>query len=578
LLFYDNLTYSADGLDALRADHDYNWFSKITNGRCQSNGAAHENITVNYPADCDIYPGNTNPFVNSSGSTPESFSLSNTISGFAGTNICSLDNCSGENKYNIDAFGNTRGNDGIWDIGAYEYGVVAPTDTTAPTVPTGLTATAVSASQINLSWSASYDDVGVAAYDIYRNGSLLITTVATSYSNTGLSAGTQYSYTVSARDAAGNASGQSSAVSATTQVSVDTSIPTVPSNLSATAISSSQINLTWSASSDADGVAGYNVYRNGAQIATSSLNNYSDSGLSASTLYSYTVAAFDPARNYSAQTSPVSVTTQVAVVVTPPSGGGGSSGGGSGSSGGGGSSGGSSGGGFGSGIVPPVETPANNTDNTKSTAPANNNDKGAVNVFVPTTLSGASNNTVNQVTSAESATVISHTGYVTFTGGVQAIYDKLMVQAKIAISYEQRKIIANFIQFGTPTTLILGAGERAGTISSFNSAFSRLPISVLDWQDVIKIGSGRWTTQRSATAEAKAEISFKKIYLRNPNMNQANDNAAVNIMAYGLRPAQRNTNSEKIAILSFKNIFKKSPVSAEEWDAVRAIAYSGAKR
>jgi len=61
-------------------------------------------------------------------------------------------------------------------------------------------------------------------------------------------------------------------------------------------------------------------------------------------------------------------------------------------------------------------------------------------------------------------------------------------------------------------------------------------------------------------------------------MKQANDNAAVNIMAYGLRPAQRNTASEKIAILSFKYIFKKTPVSAQDWDEVRAISYSGAKR
>jgi hypothetical protein len=61
-------------------------------------------------------------------------------------------------------------------------------------------------------------------------------------------------------------------------------------------------------------------------------------------------------------------------------------------------------------------------------------------------------------------------------------------------------------------------------------------------------------------------------------MNNANDNAAVTIMAYGLRPAGRNLNSEKAAILSFKYIYKKNPITAEEWDVVRAIAYSGAKR
>jgi hypothetical protein len=61
-------------------------------------------------------------------------------------------------------------------------------------------------------------------------------------------------------------------------------------------------------------------------------------------------------------------------------------------------------------------------------------------------------------------------------------------------------------------------------------------------------------------------------------MKNSNDNAAVTIMAYGLRPANRNTESEKTAIKSFKYIYGKNPVSAMEWDVVRAIAYSGAKR
>ncbi|MFA5248635.1 MAG: hypothetical protein WC415_05515, partial [Patescibacteria group bacterium] len=88
----------------------------------------------------------------------------------------------------------------------------------------------------------------------------------------------------------------------------------------------------------------------------------------------------------------------------------------------------------------------------------------------------------------------------------------------------------------------------------------------------------RGTTQRSLTAENRAKVQFKKVYLREANMNQANDNAAVTVMAYGLRPANRNMKSEKVAILTFKYIYKKAPVSAEEWDVVRAIAYSGAKR
>jgi fibronectin type 3 domain-containing protein len=90
-------------------------------------------------------------------------------------------------------------------------------DTTAASVPTGLTATAVSGSQINLSWNASTDNVGVSGYRIHRNGVQIATSDATTYSDTGLAANTRYNYTVSAYDAAGNDSAQSNSVSATAQ-------------------------------------------------------------------------------------------------------------------------------------------------------------------------------------------------------------------------------------------------------------------------------------------------------------------------------------------------------------------------
>ena len=80
-------------------------------------------------------------------------------------------------------------------------------------------ASATSASQINLSWTASTDNVGVTGYKVYRNGTQIATATTTSYSNTGLAASTAYTYTVSAYDAAGNVSGQSASVSATTQAS-----------------------------------------------------------------------------------------------------------------------------------------------------------------------------------------------------------------------------------------------------------------------------------------------------------------------------------------------------------------------
>src|SRR6266853_2273684 len=102
-----------------------------------------------------------------------------------------------------------------------------PPDTTPPSVPTGLTASAVSSSQINLSWAASSDNVGVSGYRVFRDGTQIATTSATSFPNTGLSPSTTYSYTVAAFDAAGNLSAQSSPASATTPAAADTTPPTV---------------------------------------------------------------------------------------------------------------------------------------------------------------------------------------------------------------------------------------------------------------------------------------------------------------------------------------------------------------
>ena len=91
--------------------------------------------------------------------------------------------------------------------------------------------------------------------------------------------------------------------------STDTTAPSVPTGVSATASSPTSATVTWTASTDAVGVTGYDVYRDGRKVGTSTTTSYSDSGLTASTTYSYTVAAYDAAGNVSAQSAPASVTT-----------------------------------------------------------------------------------------------------------------------------------------------------------------------------------------------------------------------------------------------------------------------------
>ena len=189
---------------------------------------------------------------------------------------------------------------------------LSSSDTQAPTVPAGVSAQAISSSQINLSWTASTDNIGVTGYRIYRNGALIGASAITSYSNTGLSASTAYTYRVSAYDAAGNVSSQSSSISATTLSGGgggDTQAPTVPAGISWQAISTSEIILSWTASTDNVGVTGYSIYSDGTLIVTSATNSYSDSGLSASTTYTYSVSAYDAAGNASSQSSSASATT-----------------------------------------------------------------------------------------------------------------------------------------------------------------------------------------------------------------------------------------------------------------------------
>lgn len=169
-----------------------------------------------------------------------------------------------------------------------ESGAIA--DITAPSIPANLSATAISTSQINLSWSPSTDSTGVTGYRIYRNGTQLTTTTGTSYSNTGLSPSTLYIYTVSAYDEAGNDSSQSTSASATTQAQAQTITDGTAPIISSFSIPSISTSLAVTVSSftatDTQGVTGYKI------TETSSAPVSSDTGWSstAPTTYVFTNA------------------------------------------------------------------------------------------------------------------------------------------------------------------------------------------------------------------------------------------------------------------------------------------------
>jgi chitodextrinase len=171
------------------------------------------------------------------------------------------------------------------------------TDTTPPAAPAGLTATATSPTTVSLSWTASTDNVGVTGYTISRGGTAIgtVSGSTTTFSDTGLTPGTAYTYQVTASDAAGNVSPPSNTATATTQA--DTTPPSAPGTPTATSVTSSQVSLSWTASSDNVGVVGYHVVRNGSVIASAAGTGYTDSTVSPGTAYIYQVVAYDAAGN-----------------------------------------------------------------------------------------------------------------------------------------------------------------------------------------------------------------------------------------------------------------------------------------
>jgi chitodextrinase len=141
-------------------------------------------------------------------------------------------------------------------------------DTTPPSVPTGLAATAVSDTQVNLSWAGSTDNVGVTGYKVFRNGAQVGTTPNTSYQDTGLSGGTADSYTVAAYDAAGNTSAQSSSVTVTMPAPTPVSAPSVAINSPTNgSIVNGSANIAVTASS-ANGIASITIMADGNPLAT----------------------------------------------------------------------------------------------------------------------------------------------------------------------------------------------------------------------------------------------------------------------------------------------------------------------
>ena len=179
-------------------------------------------------------------------------------------------------------------------------------DTTAPTAAT-ITASGTTSTTTNLSWSGATDNVAVTGYDVYKDAVLLASTTSTTYAVTGLVASTAYSFTVKAKDAAGNVSVASNAVAVTT-LTPDTTAPTAPT-VTASGTTATSTNLSWTGATDNVAVTGYDVYQGATLKASVTTTSYAVTGLTASTAYTFSVKGKDAAGNVSVASNTVSVTT-----------------------------------------------------------------------------------------------------------------------------------------------------------------------------------------------------------------------------------------------------------------------------
>lgn len=197
----------------------------------------------------------------------------------------------------------------------------AVADTEAPDAPTAVRTADVTETTAKVAWAEASDNVGVVGYNVYVNDTKvnaeLVT--ATEYDLTGLTASTEYSVKVTAVDAAENESEKSEAATFTTAKAADTEAPSVPTDVKASDVKKTGATVTWTASTDNEEVAGYNVYVNGTQVNDTlvATTEYVLTGLTEGTEYTVEVEAVDTNNNVSAKAAATFTTKKDAVNPDP---------------------------------------------------------------------------------------------------------------------------------------------------------------------------------------------------------------------------------------------------------------------
>ncbi|QLE74002.1 chitinase [Streptomyces rectiverticillatus] len=181
---------------------------------------------------------------------------------------------------------------------------------TPPSAPGQPSSTGVTADSIALTWAAATDDKAVKNYDVYRGDGVVGTVSGTAFTDTGLSAGTDYTYKVVARDSAGQTGPASPPATLRTSSGGGTDKPpSAPGTPQATAVTDTSVALKWPAATDDKGIKDYDVYRGTVKVATVGKLAHTDTGLTAGTDYTYTVVARDSAGQTGKASAPLTVRT-----------------------------------------------------------------------------------------------------------------------------------------------------------------------------------------------------------------------------------------------------------------------------
>lgn len=203
----------------------------------------------------------------------------------------------------------------IWEYRDEMKNPISPIDPIQPekpATPVTLSILDVEHNFVKFKWTQTQGDSSIKEYIVYRDGKEIGRTTTTEFTDQTVQPMTNYNYNVVTISTVGGTSDKSASLQIKTPTvpSAETPAPTKPTAIVSTTITENSISLTWSPSNSSVGIAGYNVYRNGAKISTVNATSFTDTSLQANTTYTYQITAFDRTHKESIKSDSITLKTK----------------------------------------------------------------------------------------------------------------------------------------------------------------------------------------------------------------------------------------------------------------------------